>query len=548
MANRLKMAISEAILRLHERRWSGRRIALELDIDRETVSRHLALACGSKPAKAPLGSEGAGEESKPAKAPLGSDAAMESGGRAGLGMAERGADEHVALPGTAMTGGGPPVSRSRCAPWRAVILEKLELGLSAQRIFQDLVVEQGFEGKYYSVRRYVERLGRARELPFRRLECGPGEEAQVDFGTGAPIVEPNGRRRRPHVLRLVLSHSRKAYSQAVWQETTEDFIRCLEDAFWAWGGVPKTLVIDNLRAAVHKPDRYDPDLNPKLQAFCAHYGVVILPTRPRTPRHKGKIERGIGYVKGNALKGRTFTSLEEENRHLAQWEESVADKRLHGTTRQQVGRVFREVERPALQALPVERFPFFHEAQRSVHRDGHVEVAKAYYSVPPEYLGRLVWVRWDARLVRIFDAGMQQITIHARREPGQFSTQSSHIASEKINSVERGAAWMLSKAALIGPGAERWAKATVEACGVPGVRVVQGLLALGKKHRGDSIDQACETAASYGSYRLKTIRELLVRRAERQQEFDFLQEHPLIRSLAEYADVVHASFQKESQR
>src|ERR1700682_799743 len=188
MANRLKMAISEAILRLHERRWSGRRIALELDIDRETVSRHLALACGSKPAKAPLGSEGAGEESKPAKAPLGSDAAMESGGRAGLGMAERGADEHVALPGTAMTGGGPRVSRSRCAPWRAVILEKLELGLSAQRIFQDLVAEQGFEGKYYSVRRYVERLGRARELPFRRLECGPGEEAQGDVGTGEPIV------------------------------------------------------------------------------------------------------------------------------------------------------------------------------------------------------------------------------------------------------------------------------------------------------------------------------------------------------------------------
>jgi transposase len=547
MANRLKMAISEAILRLHERRWSGRRIALELGIDRETVARHVALAVESKPAKAPIGSVDAAVQSKPAKAPIGSGPAVAHEGMA-VAALELSAEQQDSQTVAGVNRSEVPASRSLCAPWRAVILEKLELGLTAQRIFQDLVTERGFKGKYYSVRRYVERLGRARELPFRRLECAPGEEAQVDFGTGAPVVGADGRRRRPHVLRLVLSHSRKAYCQAVWHETTEDFIRCLEDAFWAWGGVPKMLVIDNLRAAVHKPDRYDPDLNPKLQAFCAHYGVVILPTRPRTPRHKGKIERGVGYVKGNALKGRTFASLEEQNRHLVEWEASVADQRLHGTTRQQVGRVFRELERPALQPLPVDRYPFFHEDQRSVHRDGHVEVAKGYYSVPPEYLGRRVWVRWDAKLVRIFDANLQQITIHARREPGQFSTHSAHIASEKINSVERGAAWMLSKAALIGLGAERWAKGTVEARGVPGVRVVQGLLALGKKHPGELIDRACATAASYGSYRLKTIRELLVRQAERQQEFDFLQVHPLIRSLAEYADVVHTSFQKESQR
>jgi len=230
---------------------------------------------------------------------------------------------------------------------------------------------------------------------------------------------------------------------------------------------------------------------------------------------------------------------------MAQWDEPVADKRFRGTTRQLVGHVFREVERPALQPSPLERFPFFHEAQLSVHRDGHVEVPKAYYSVPPEYLGRLAWVRWDARLVWIFDAGMQQITIHARREPEQFSTQSSHIVSEKINSVERCAAWMLSEAALISPGAERWAKATVEGCGVPGVRVVQGPLALDKKHPGDLIDQASETAASYASCQLgRRSASCSCDGPVTARIFDFLQEHPLTRSVAKYADVVHASFQK----
>ena len=93
-------------------------------------------------------------------------------------------------------------------------------------------------------------------------------------------------------IEVVLSHSRKAYSEVVFRQTTENLIRCLENAFWHFGGVPKTLVPDNLKAAVLKADWYDPDLNPKLRSFCEHYGTVLLPTKPRTPRHKGKVERG----------------------------------------------------------------------------------------------------------------------------------------------------------------------------------------------------------------------------------------------------------------
>src|SRR6202035_634603 len=128
----------------------------------------------------------------------------------------------------------------------------------------------------------------------------------------------------------------------------------------------------------------------------------------------------------NALKGRSFATLQEQNRFLRDWELTVADTRVHGTTRRHVGRHFAEVERAALLPLPVEPFPSFREGRRTVHRDGHVEVDHAYYSVPPEYLACGVWVRWDARLVRIFNDRMEPLGVHVKQEPGRFSTKRSH--------------------------------------------------------------------------------------------------------------------------
>ncbi|MBU0639003.1 MAG: IS21 family transposase [Planctomycetes bacterium] len=220
----------------------------------------------------------------------------------------------------------PATSQSQCEPFRAVILAKLDQGLSAQRIHhQDLVAEHGFSGKYHSVRRFVRRLGEAAPLPFRRMEWAPGEEAQIDFGRGAPLVGPAGKRRVLHVLRVILSHSRKGYSEVVARQSTEDFIRALENAFHHFGGVPRTLVPDNLKAAVIQADWFDPEFNPKIQAFCQHYGTTLLPMRPRMPRHRGKCEAGVKFVQNNGLKAR----------HLAYWEATVADTRIHGTTRRQ---------------------------------------------------------------------------------------------------------------------------------------------------------------------------------------------------------------------
>src|SRR5262249_57636668 len=125
--------------------------------------------------------------------------------------------------------------------------------------------------------------------------------------------------------------------------------------------------------------------------------------------------------------------------------------RLHGTTRQQVGHLFTTAERAALGPLPSARFPCFREARRTVHRDGHVEVERAFYSVPPEYLARRVWVRWDSRLVRICNDRLEQIAVHPKHEPGRFSTHDHHIPSPTITPVERGAAWLLGQVHRLGP-------------------------------------------------------------------------------------------------
>ncbi len=295
-------------------------------------------------------------------------------------------------------------------------------------------------------------------------------------------------------------------------------------------------------------DKPGPDLNPKLRSFCEHYGTVLLPTKPRTPRHKGKVERGVDYVQENALKGRTFSSLTEQNDYLLHWETTVADTRIHGTTRKQVLKVFQEHERSALRTLPLERFPCFQEGQRVVSRDGHVSVGKAYYSVPPEYLGRTLWVRWDSRLVRVLNDRMEVLCTHVTQTRGKFSTLSEHIASEKISPVERGTEWLLKKVRFVGPNTRNWSHGLVAARGVEAVRVLHGLLNLSRKYPSAVLEQACETAHSYGEYRLATVRKLIKHSAAKQGEFEFLDQHPIIRNLSDYADVVRVDFRKEAAR
>jgi len=482
--NELKVNQKQSIISLYERGWSKRKIARELDLDRGTVSKYLAAA-----------------KTKPATNP-------QTGTRRRSG----------------------PVSV--CDPWREEIEKAWHGGFSLQRIYQDLVSAHQFTGSYHAVRRHVLREHGATELPFRRMECAPGHELQVDFGQGAWVME-NGHRRKTHLFRCVLSHSRKAYSEAVWRQTSETFIRCLENAFRYFGGVTETVVIDNLKAGVIKADWFDPEINPKLEEFARHYGTVILPTKPAMPRHKGKVESGVKYAQNNAAKGRVFESLTGQNLFWDDWERTVADTRIHGTTRQQVRKLFEEVEKPALRPLPAMIFPSFEEARRSVHRDGYVEFRRAYYSVPPEYVGCQVWVRHESRLLRIYNSRREQIALHTDAEPGRFTTDPAHLHSRKRHIIERGADYLLDRCRLLGEMTGTWACAMYQVRGPQGMRVMAGLLQLAEKHPVAALEKAAGIATHHGAWRLRDLKRLLDQPVNVVQ-LDFLDTHPLIRPLDAY--------------
>ena len=493
MSNQLGVAMKNSIISLKERGYSNRWIAEKLGIYRGTVNKYVKDYQNQNQPNPPAGSADQNQPNMP-------------------------------------TGfSGPP---SLCKSYHSTIVTWLEeKGLSAQRIYQDLVTEYAFSGSYDSVKRYVRKLSAKAEVPFRRMETLPGKEAQVDFGQGGYVLV-NGRRKRPHVFCITLSNSRESYQEVVWRQTTENYIRALENAFRHFGGVPETLVIDNLRAAVKNPDWFDPELNPKIIDFAKHYNTVILPTKPYTPEHKGKVESQVKYVQNNALKGRTFNSLAEQNEYLRNWNKNVAGTRIHGTTKKQVRESFK-AEKPYLQALPPDFFPCFDEDKRKVHRDGHVEVAKSYYSVPDEYCRREVFVRWDSRTVRIFNLTQKQIAIHPRVAKGQYSTHRGHIPEKKISAIERGPEWILEKIRSIGPHAEAWTRAMFKNRNIQGLKPSMGLLALKKRHSLEAIDTACRKALTVEAFKLQDIRKMLKQPAE-QPEFSFMEKHPLIRDVDEY--------------
>ena len=292
----------------------------------------------------------------------------------------------------------------------------------------------------------------------------------------------------------------------------------IENAFWHFGGVPKVLVIDNLKAAVKQPDWYDPELTPKIQSFCEHYGVTILPTKPRTPRHKGKIESGVGYVQDNGLKGHRFTSLAGENDHLAQWEASVADTRIHGTIRKQVGKLFQEVERRRCCRCRWSGSRSFTKNSGSCIVTGT--------SKWPRHTTPCRRSTWAARSGCDGTCGWCEFSTDAWSRSPCMSARNRAASAPRINTspaekrsgVERGAVYLLSRARLIGEHTARWAENMLKTRGIEGVRVLQGLLSLIHRHDTERIERACEVAFSHGAWRLRTIRELLKRDAPRTRD------------------------------
>ncbi len=527
MANQLTVQAQDTIRALTKQGWKIRRIAKELGISRNTVRQYVRAM-----------------EATPSP----TDGSPSAGGSPPTASQTDPPFDPRETQIDPLSTSGKMGRKSLCDSHDSLIRTKVENGLTAQRIFQDLQLEVAFSGSYQSVKRYVSKLRQTQPELICRIEVQPAEEVQVDFGAGPMLVGADGKRHRTWIFRVVLSHSRKGYTEAVMRQDTETFIRALENAFRHFGGVALTVNLDNLKAAVLRFDWADPELNPKLRDFAQHYGTSILPCRPRTPEHKGKVENNIAYVRSNALAGRSFTSLADINQTLFQWEANVADRRIHGTTKRQVAEHFK-TEKPFLLPLPATLFACYQEGKRTVHSDAHVEVAKAFYHVPPEYLRREVWVRYDSRQVQIFiqqkDTTLKLIQSHRRLEPGQFTN--ARGLGGGYGPVQAQLEYWLGRAQQMGTPCGQWARELVHRRGIDSIRSLMGLVHLTDRHSFGTVNQACAKASAKGTWRLRDVKALLESR-ETQSQLNFGDHHPLIRNLSEYGVFIRQQTQNQTNQ
>lgn len=546
MANVLNEEKKQQILALGRLGWSLRRIQQATRIRRETASAYLKAAgiavrppsgwgrCEPKPANEVITDSDA---AKPAISvipdPLDPNCNSNPGNLSTKGKAKptsKPANGNEVITDSAMVPGP-----SACEPYREAIDLGLSRGRNAMAIWQDLVSEYGFASSYQSVQRFV-RKRRGTQTPEARvvIVTAAGQEAQVDYGTGPMVRDPESRKyRRTRLFVMTLGCSRKSVRLLTFRSSSRIWAELHERAFRRLGGATRIVVLDNLREGVLVPDIYDPALNPLYRDVLAHYGAVAMPCRIQDPDRKGKVESGVGHAQKTPLKGLRFETLEEAQAYLDHWEQRWADTRIHGTTKRQVATMFAE-EKPTLRLLPLEPFRYYQYGERIVHLDGCVEVEAAYYGAPPGWIGRVLRVQWDELYVRLLDPKTGQLLReHVRQKRGWYRIkEEDHPKRTPLRTSQ-----LLWRAGRAGAHIGALCDAIHRAQGEVGVRRILGVLSLAKKYGTAAVDEACAAALDMGVQEYRFVRRYLERCP--QAPLSLQQVDPLIRELVQYRDFIN---------
>jgi transposase len=415
-------------------------------------------------------------------------------------------------------GGDPGETERRLEPHREQLLawlkpERAEESLRLTKV-HELLGRLDVRVPYSSLHRYaVTKLGfgEHKRLTVRVADVSPGEVAEVDFGKLGPVHDPvTGRRRVLWALLVTLVHSRHQFVHTTFSQKTADLVDGLEDAWDFFGGVPARVILDNLKAAVTKPDRYDPFFQRTFEEYADYRGFVIDAAVVRDPTGKPHVERNVQYLRESFFRGETWLDRDHVQRGVVTWCHDVAGQRVHGTTRQRPLEVFEAVERAALRPLAAERFDPPKWGRCNVHGDHHIVFGKALYSVPTRWVGTEVEVRGDRGLVRIYARGAL-VKTHPRKEPGGRSTDHADYPKELAPYAMRHPERMIKDAGVLGTHVGRfmselltgpfpWSK----------LRQAQKLLRMATRHGRERVDAACARALGFGLVDVRRVERIVL--------------------------------------
>ncbi|MBU2769161.1 IS21 family transposase [Acidithiobacillus ferrivorans] len=353
-----------------------------------------------------------------------------------------------------------------------------------------------------------------------------GDKLFIDYaGPTVPIIDPGtGEIRRAQIFVAVLGASSYTYCEATWSQSLSDFLGSHVRALRYFGGVPVLLVPDNLKAAVTKASRYEPEINRSYQDLATHYGAVVLPTRPYKPKDKAKVEVGVQVVERwilARLRHFQFFSLMDLNREIRRLLEDLNQrpfKQLPGSRKS----TFEALDRPALKPLPAQDYVFAVWKTAKVSIDYHVEYNRHRYSVPYRLAHERVDLLVSARTVEIFHQ-QQRVASHLREDSqGRYSTLTEHMPKAH----QRHSAWtpgrLLNWALSIGPATRDVVRWQMESKPHPeqGYRSCLGLLSLSRSYGKDRLNTACLRAFKVGSPTTNSVKSIL------QQGLDQVTETP----------------------
>jgi transposase len=403
-----------------------------------------------------------------------------------------------------------PRQVSTVEPYREAIQSWLKQGVEMTAIWLRLQENYGYKGGYSSIRRFVHRLEPVEPEAFIRVQSEPGEDMQVDFGSVGQLYDPVTRRlRTAYVFVATLCYSRHQYAELVFDQKVATWIGLHKRAFAYFGGVPRRVIPDNLKAAVLHALVHDPILGEAYRRTALYYGFLISPTIPHTPRHKGKVESGVHYVQRNFMAGQEFVDINVANVHLWEWILNTAGVRKHGTTGEAPLHLFNTIEKARLQPLPAEPFRLLEIRPVKVHPDCHVVIAGSFYSVPFGYIGQELAAHVSENFVEIYK-GQDLVSTHPRStRPGQWHTRVEHYPTAKAAYLIRTPEYCKQLGAKIGPSTQNVVEQLLADRPLDRLRSVQAILRLEESVGAKRLEAACARAAYFGDVRYRQIKLIL---------------------------------------